>query len=132
MKLFEQFLKEQNDEKQKVNNFYSNYKDMEFELIPISDPLKQNDLIIGEYYSKLETVEIYVSFYETEKDGWVIHVSGKDNSHSSSLNEKFYYKNFNNMLDSLKVNFLNLDETSNLSIYLNGKPYQLNKKDNNI
>lgn len=132
MKIFEQFLKEQNDEKQKMNNFYSNYKSMGFELIPISDLLKQNDLIIGEYYSKSETVEIYISFYETEKDGWVIHASGKDNSHSKSLNEKFYYKNFNNMLESLKINFLNLEEGSPLSIYLNGKVYGLNKKENNI
>lgn len=124
MMFFEKFISTI-DERKKLEGFIVDYSNLKFKTLPIQDKVRNNDIITGDYYSKYDEYEIKVSFYLNDEDDWVISVDGSNLSQSLYLKENFYYKNLGTLLYSLKVNFLNLEEDSELEIYLENKLFKI-------
>ena len=124
MMFFEKFISTI-DERKKLEGFIVDYSNLKFKTLPIQDKVRNDDIITGDYYSKYDEYEIKVSFYLNDEDDWVISVDGSNLSQSLYLKENFYYKNLGTLLYSLKVNFLNLEEDSELEIYLENKLFKI-------
>jgi uncharacterized membrane protein len=124
MLVFEKFVDYMNERK-KLENFITDYRNLNFSLAPIKNKVRNNDFLTGDYYAKHQDYEVHICFYLNEDDDWVINVDGSNLSQSQYLKETFYYKSLNKLLESLKVNFLNLEENSELEIYIENKKHFL-------
>jgi hypothetical protein len=124
MMLFEKFISTI-DERRKLEGFIPDYANLKFKTIPIENKIRNNDTMTGDYYSKYNDYEVKICFYLSDEGDWVISVDGSNLSQSLYLKENFYYKTLSSLIYSLKVNFLNLDENSELEIYLENNLFKI-------
>lgn len=69
--------------------------------------------------------EVKICFYLNDEEDWVISVDVTNLTQSLYLKENFYYKTLSALIYSLKVNFLNLEESSDLEVYLENNLYKI-------
>lgn len=134
MKKFDKFINETKitnnpETKQKLDVFYSEYEELNFILVDLSDRLRRYDTIAGEYQSEDGDVSVTVKFFENEDGGWTIKADGENDITNDTLDVSFDYSNFEDVYDDLTKIFLNQKEGDNLDVFVVGEHFTIRPKD---
>lgn len=129
IQIYEKYISNNNEELQKIEEFSTEYDEINFDLVPIQDRIKRMDTLVGEYKGSLKSIDVTVNFYETDSGTWGINVYGFESETSKTLNVVFYYEEFDVMLNILKTVFLNMNENDPIEIWVCGKSYTLTNTD---
>lgn len=132
MKLFEELIGNNPEEKQKLERFYSDYESLKFILTPVADRIRKEEVLIGEYKNNSGDVDVTIEFFENDEGGWTIKGHGTNVNESDTLDITFDYSNFEDAYTILRKVFLNIPEGDPISMWISKKEFNIIEPEENV